>query len=225
MINLKKIGVGFGISAIATMMLTSPVIAKSNDGISTSYSKVQHSEFKLTVTVKHPNTTFVDQDNNLTDDEEIEALKECSISNFEYDDDSSIFCDGSVQEDVDYASRHEYEIIDLGLMADKMNKGLVISRGDAIFPKDEVFNNGVMIIRSYEDSTFAHYICKCNESEFNDFYNFYVDKDWDNLGYDEDTGNEIYTLNIKGDNGKIEGRSAITYNRNNEILNYTYMYY
>ena len=200
---LKRIGVGLGMSALAVMMLTNTVIAKSND---------------------HPNTTYVDQDSYLPDDKEIDALQACTISNFDAKGGNSVFSDSSSKHDIEYAYKSGYKIIDLGKMADKMNAGLIINRGTEDYPKNEVLNNGVMIIRSYVDGTFAHYICKCNESEFIDFFNIFVHDDYEDHS-DLNTGIEIYTKNIIWEGNKIAGRVAIKYDPNREILDYTFTYY
>ena len=195
---LKRIGVGLGIVAIAAMFLTNPVIAKSND---------------------HPNTTYVNANNYLPRDEEIKRLKDCSISNFDNKGGNSVFSDPSSKADIEYAYKSGYKIIDLGKMAEKMNRGLLVKIGDAASGKDEVLNNGVMIIRDYGDERFERHICKCNESEFKAFFDGFKYIDW------EDHGNNTYTYNIPEPYGRIVGRYSITYDRAKEIMNFTVLYY
>ena len=156
---LKGLGMGLGISLITIMMFTNSVIAKEDD---------ENSE-----TMKHTNTTFIGQDNYISDEEEIKALKACTIKNFDNKGEKSVFSDESTKNDIKYKSKLGYKTIDLGKMADKMRDGLLVDMATDGVGKDEVFNNGVLIIRSYEDDSFGRYICKCYESEFDGFFEEY----------------------------------------------------
>ena len=205
MINLKRIGIVLGISAIAAMMFTNTVLAEGDD---------ENSE-----AIKHTNTTFIDQDNYISDEEEIKALKACNIKNFDNKSENSVFSDESTKNDIKYKSKLGYKIIDLAKMADKMRDGLLVDMATDGVGKDEVFNNGVLIIRSYEDDSFGRYICKCNESEFDGFFEEY------NYIYWEEQGEDTYTCTMEDSDGRIERQYELTYDREKEILNFSYAFY
>ena len=205
MINLKRIGTVLGISAIAALLFTNPVFAEGDD---------ENSE-----AIKHTNTTFIDQDNYISDEEEIKALKACNIKNFDNKGENSVFSDESTKNDIKYKAKLGYKIIDLAKMADKMRDGLLVDMATDGVGKDEVFNNGVLIIRSYEDDSFGRYICKCNESEFDGFFEEY------NYIYWDDHGNDEYTYNLEDSEGRIERQYALKYDREKEILDFTYEFY
>ena len=119
----------------------------------------------------------------------INALKKCQIKSNDYYYETYHYMDLDIRASM-YLNDLGWEVYDLKKMEDSINEGLESRYG-------YFFNTGFMATDDITDPTGMYYVCKCSQSDFNDFINKTVDSSWEHT-YDERTHMTSYSKKYPG---------------------------
>lgn len=232
--NINFIGMGLGLSFLAATIAPSNVKAANLDYINYDndeeivitdeiddydYDKTYDYVYDYGTPYEKTYMKDIDPDNEFIGfygNEDI--LEDCIISkkslnkyvNENYDPEDDIFSDQETKDLVKDYMDYGFIVLDLEKTYEKV--GNYLTDGD-----DHYFDNGVVILRDYDDEDFAHYICKCSYTDFRGFvYNLS-----DSWLVDPDDENR-FNLYAEDDNGDEYEIGEITYDEEKEILNYSY---
>ena len=221
--NMKKyVIIAFGVCMAATANVNADtVIAKSNhDTVAVCCQKARKSKKSHKSKKSSKYKQKVKENINTPEDAGRQALLEdCRLTEGDVENilnakdnlKDSIFSDEFTSVIVQHSVQDGKIVLDLGKMADQLNDGLGDGQGN-------LFNNGVLIKQSYEDSKIDEYYCICTESDFKDMVKS-QDGEWGHYGNDETF---YYNLTLN-DDGDIIRKRYLSYDADSHIMSYTYM--